>query len=120
MQSGLKLFFSSTIFYFIKQTPISYNYRLEHINYATHQKEKEKKKTLTKEIFIPVKTKLKGQENYQLRDLQEKLIFQHINTTGTNWGCGGSNIQWCNRATTILMSRLLFSNCMLSVVLRAN
>lgn len=71
MQSGLKLFFSSTIFYPIKQTPISYNDRLEHINYATHQKEKEKK-TLTKEIFMPAATKLKGQENYQLRDLQEK------------------------------------------------
>lgn len=34
---------------------------------------KKGKKTLTKEIFIPAEAKLKGQENYQLRDLQEKL-----------------------------------------------
>lgn len=59
------------------------------MNYATHQKEKEKK-NLTKEIFIPAKTKLKGQENYQLRDLQEKLThfsaYKHDRNQLGVWG----------------------------------
>lgn len=82
---------------------------------------KKRKKPLTKEIFIPAEAKLKGQENYQLRDLQEKLTHSSAYKHDRNQlGVGGSNIQWCNRATTILVSRLLFSNCMLSVVLCVN